>query len=413
MPNPTAPQSTRTPLAQAVQHAFKGLQDWIEVFRSGSHVDSKGRKVEFVNGDLDEMVANVSLGKPPAVLGHPKHDAPAYGWAELKRVGNSLFAKFSDLNKDFEAAVDSGAYRNRSVMVHKDAQHGWRVGHIGWLGAALPALPGLQPLTYSAPADGFEFSAEAPAWDTGYALMDVASALRGMRDHLLATQGQEVADAAIPDWRITSISDAATRIRNTPDDDAMPGAARPFTAPLNGADMPFSQEDLDRTAAETEARVRAELAAAAPAQAAEFAAQAAELQQLRRDRQLERIAAQITGWKAAGQLLPAEEPGLAEFMAALEGGATEAFEFAAAGTATKKTPAEYFAQFVAARGRLVKLGSAADTGTDPGPQVNLQDSNAIARQALAFQAEEAKHGREISIAEAVGHVTRNPQATQA
>lgn len=397
----------------APRHAFKGLQDWIEVFRSGTHVDSKGRKATFTNGDLDQMVANVALGKPPAVLGHPQHDAPAYGWAELKRDGDSLFAKFSDINPAFEAAVDSGAYRNRSVSVHKDAQHGWRMGHIGWLGAALPALAGLQPLAYTAPADALEFSAEAPAWDTGYALMDVASALRGMRDHLLATQGPEAADAAIPDWRIASITEAATRIRNTPDDDAMPGAARPFNAPSNGADMPFSQEDLDRTAAETEARVRAELAAANPAQAAQFAAQAAELQQLRRDRQLERIAAQITGWKAAGQLLPAEEPGLAEFMVALEGGANEAFEFTAAGTATKKTPAEYFAEFVAARGRLVKLGAAADNGSDPGAQVDMQDSNAIARQALAFQAAEASQGREISIAEAVGHVTRNPQAAKA
>lgn len=392
----------------ARHHAFKGLQDWIEVFRSGTHTDSKGREATFTNADLDEMAANVSLGRPPAVLGHPKHDAPAYGWAELKREGNSLFAKFSDLNKDFEAAVDSGAYRNRSVSVVKDAQHGWRVAHIGWLGAALPALAGLQPLAYSAPDDALEFSAEAPAWDTGYALLDVASALRGMRDHLLATAGQEAADAAIPDWRITSITETASRIRSTPDDDAMPGGVRPFTAPA-GAHMPFTQEDLNRTAAETEARVRAELAASAPAQTAEFAAQQAELAQLRAERQAERIGAQITAWKAAGLLLPAEEPGLAEFMAALEGGSAGEFQFtAAAGAVAAKTPAQYFAEFVAARGPLVKLGAQANVDPKAGAtaELDLTSPRAIAEAASEFQAAEAKAGRVISIDVAVAHVTR-------
>lgn len=405
MPNATA------------QHAFKGLQDWIEIFRSGTHVDSQGRQASFVNGDLDQMVANVKLGKPPAVIGHPKHNDPAYGWAELKREGDSLFAKFEDVNPAFAAGVDSGAYRNRSVRVVKDAVHGWLVDHVGWLGAARPALTGLQPLSYSAPeaVESYEFAAEAPAWDTGYALSDVASALRGLRDHLIATVGIEAADAAVPDWRITSITDAANRIRSTPDDDM--GGIRPFTA-HTGADMPgFSQEDLDRTAAETEARVRRELAVANPAQAAEFAAQSAELQRLRSERQAERIATQINAWKAAGRLLPAEEAGLAEFMAALEGGQAGTFEFAAAGAAegaakAKKTPAEFFAEFVAARGRLVKLGKT--EGEDPGPGntggLNTSDARAIAAAAQDFQAAEAKSGRVISIDVAVAHVVRSAKA---
>lgn len=361
MPNPTA------------HHAFKGLQDWIEVFRAGSHVDSKGTACAFTTADLDQMAANVALGAPPAVLGHPKHNDPAYAWGrEVKREGESLFMKFADINPAFEAGVDSGAYRNRSVSVVKDKTNGWRIRHVGWLGAAPPAIDGLQPLDYTAEPEALEFSAEAPAWDTGYALQDVASALRGLRDHLIATAGIEAADAAVPDWRITSISDAASRIRATPDDDAMPGI-RPFSA-HQGADTMLTQEDLDRTARETEARVRAEIAAAQANQTAEFTAATELANRLLRERQTERIAGQINGWKAAGQLLPAEEPGLAEFMAQLEGapgGTAATFEFMAAGAAAdapkvKKTPADYFAEFMARRGPLVKLGAKAGSETDPG-----------------------------------------------
>lgn len=353
----------------AQQHAFKGFDDWVEVFRAGTHVDSRGVECTFATADLDQIVVNgAKFGPAPAVLGHPKHNDPAYGWGTFKREGEILFAKFADVHPAFEAGVKSGAYRNRSIRVRKDPVNGWRADHVGWLGAAPPAIDGLKPVEFAADqADLHEFSAEAPAWDTGYALADVATVLRGLRDHLIATVGIEAADAAVPDWRITSINDAASRVRATPDDDAM-GGVRPFTAPA-GATTMLTQADLDRAVQETEARVRTELAAQ---QTAEFTAATDLANRLLAERRAERIATQINGWKAAGQLLPAEEAGLAEFMAALEGGQSVAFEFTAAGaTPTKKTPVEFFADFVAARGRLVKLGAAggADLASQANPDV--------------------------------------------
>jgi hypothetical protein len=394
------------PTAAAVPplHDFKGLSDWIEVFRAGTHTDSKGVTVSFTAADLDEMAANtVKLGPAPAVLGHPKHNDPAYGWGQAKREGDSLFVKFDDINPAFEAGVASGAYRNRSVSVYKDPAHGWRVRHVGWLGASPPAIDGLKPLEFAAePSDLHEFSVSA--WDVSSALEDLASLLRGQRERLIATEGLEVANEALPEWRLASITATAARIREAGNETHT--TPRLFNTPT-GAGMSLTQADLDRTASETEARVRAELGS-------QFTASTAELAQLKAERQRERIAAQITGWKAAGLLLPAEEPGLAEFMAALEGGAEAGtFEFTAAtGQApTKKSPAEYFAEFVAARGALVKLagpGGASHTGnTDPAPKVDASDYQAIARAANEFQAAEAKAGREIGIDAAVAHVIRN------
>jgi hypothetical protein len=338
-------------MSKADQHDFKGLQDWIEVFRTGTHTDSKGRSCTFTQADLDEIVGNMALGPAPAVLGHPKHNDPAYAWAReggVKREGDALFVKFEDINPDFEAGVDGGAYRERSVSIFKDKDAGWRLRHVGWLGAVPPAIGGLTPLDYSADVDSYEFAAE---FDVGYALADTAELLRGLREQLIAKDGLEAADAALPNWRIQSIADAAQRIQAEAREEADAGP-RPFSQPDNpGGVMSFTQEQLD--AAAEKARKEAEEKATK-----NFAAQAAELTQLRGERQAERIAQQIEGWKSKGQLIPAEEPGLAEFMAGLEGQDAELNFSAADKSEVKKTMAQFFADFMAARKPVVKLGAA-------------------------------------------------------
>lgn len=408
MPSPTQ----RSPRSTVATHAFRGLDDWVEVFYAGDHTDSKGQSLSFSTADLDQMVANVALGKPPAVLGHPKHDDPAYGWADLRRDGDSLFAKFSDLNPAFVAGVDSGAYRNRSIFVLKDKDHGWRVRHIGWLGAAPPALDGLQPLAYQAqPADqaaeAHEFSAPDDDLQVAWALGDVAALLRGLRDYVIGKDGVEIADRVLPDWTITSLQGAATRLRDmaiaeTTEDAGMP---RAFRAPTTqGAHVPNpTQDDAIRAAAEA-ARTEAE-----QRMTAQFSGQAAELQQLRNERQAERIGTQISAWTAAG-LPPAATEGMAEFMAATENGATE-FAFTAAGASAPATqsPAAWFSAWVGRLLPLVKLGGRLpkETGADV---LDTEDPHAIARAAHAFIKSEGEAGRTVGMAQAVTHVTKQAGA---
>jgi hypothetical protein len=380
-------------------HQFKGLADWIEVFRAGTHTDSKGRSCTFTESDLDQMVSNLVLGAAPAVLGHPKHDDPAYGWVKAdgaKRDGTSLFVKFEDINPAFETSVVSGAYRNRSVSVFNDKDAGWRIRHVGWLGAAPPAIEGLTPLDYSAEVDAYEF--DAGDWGVGYALADTAELLRGLREQLIAKDGLEAADAALPNWRIQSVADAAQRVqaaaRTETDDDI-----RPFSQPDNpGGVMSFTQEQLDAAAAK--ARKEAE-----DASAAQFSASQAALNKLIGERQTERISTQITGWKAKGLVTPAEEPGLAEFMGSLESAGGE-FAFSASDkTDVKKTPAQFFADFMAARKPVVKLGQLLDQA-GAGTEV-LDPSNAgqIADRARQYMKEQTDKGMSVSLPEAVAHVS--------
>jgi hypothetical protein len=392
-------------MKQAISHQFKGLQDWIEVFRAGTHTDSKGRSCTFTEADLDQMVGNLTLGAAPAVLGHPKHNDPAYAWVKpgnAKRDGASLFVKFEDINPAFAANVDAGAYRNRSVSVYQDKDAGWRLRHVGWLGAAPPAIDGLAPLDYSAEVDAYEFGAED--FDVAYALASTAELMRGLREQLIADKGVEAADAVLPNWRIQDIADAAQRVREAArsESETDDGGIRPFSKhdTPGGSMSTITQEQLD--AAKEEARKEAEAK-----HAAEFAASQAELTKLRSERQAERIGIQIADWKAKGLVTPAEATGLAEFMASLESVQGD-FAFSAADKSeVKKTPAQFFADFMATRKPLVQLGVRTTEPTEE--LLDKSNSTAIANAAKEYQAAEEKAGRVVSIEAAVTYVMQRGQ----
>lgn len=387
---PTAKTSTKP-------NTMTGLAGWVEVFKAGSHIDSKNRPVTFSQADLDQMIENHKLGAAPAVIGHPKMDSPAYAWvAELKREGDSLFARFDDINPAFEAGVKSGAYRNRSVSVFPDKDHGWRMRHVGWLGGKAPAIEGLQPVEFAgADEDSHEFA--APGYSLVWAMEAAGKLLRGLREWIVAEKGIDAADKVLPLWEIDGVIEGASQAR-TQFQEA--DAGRLFSQSDNpGGSMSISKEDLDAAIAKA-------LADGKAAATVEFASKDQELTQLRIKVRSDRIGGLIKGWKAEGKVLPAEELGLAEFMGALEDAESE-FTFSAGdGKEAKKTPAVFFAEFMAARSPLIKLGRTTRTGDDPGTSaVDLQDSKAIAKAASTFQASEAKEGRVISIEAAVTHVT--------
>lgn len=390
----------RTP---PTHHEFKGLSDWVEVFRAGTHKDSKGRECSFTTGDLDQIIANTATEPAPAVLGHPKHDAPAYAWtAGMKREGDVLFAKFDHIHPAFESGVATGAYRNRSVSIYKDDTAGWKLRHVGWLGAEPPAITGLKPVEFSAGVDAHEFSS-GDDMQVAWALTDISGAFRRLRDWLIGDKGLDVADQVLPDYQVTSIADSAQRVRQSAVDELNAEASPTptlFTAPTPAStkDIPmsFTQADLDRVAAETAARVKAETEA-------QFSAAQAELMRLQSEQQRTRITHQVEGWKAKGLVTPAESAGLVEFMASIETAGAAQFEFSAAGgAADKKTPAEWFAEFMAARKPVVTIGHRQEG--DPVPVLDKANPRAIADAAVEFQAAEAKLGRVVSVESAVAHV---------
>lgn len=127
---------------------FLDLEKWDEIFRAGKHTDSQGRVREWSEADLDRIVQNYdpTRHEAPIVIGHPKDNAPAFGWvAKLKREGKSLFAQYRQVAKDFVEAVRDGRYKKRSISIYPDGT----LRHVGWLGAQPPAIKGLPDFAFS------------------------------------------------------------------------------------------------------------------------------------------------------------------------------------------------------------------------------------------------------------------------
>jgi hypothetical protein len=137
----------------------------VEAFKSGTHTDAGGNTQTWTPEDLDDIASKATSQIPvkpiPVCLGHPSDNSPAYGWVEsLKRVGNKLVAKLTELNPSFVDALKSGSFKGRSISLYDDN----RVRHLGFLGASQPAVEGLNPLKFSESKEEhyklYEFSEE-------------------------------------------------------------------------------------------------------------------------------------------------------------------------------------------------------------------------------------------------------------
>lgn len=132
---------------------------WIEIFKSGEHRDSSGIIRKFTDDMLDKIVSlynrKVEESKSyeaPLVKGHPKTDAPAYGWVErLKRRGSLLLAKLKDVSSDIVEEVKKGLFKKVSIALYPDLM----LRHVGLLGACSPSVKGLKVVEF---ADGKEFN---------------------------------------------------------------------------------------------------------------------------------------------------------------------------------------------------------------------------------------------------------------
>lgn len=332
---------------------FAGLTDWFPVFRAGEQTDSKGRKRTFTEADLDTIVANHSADDPaPLVVGHPKHNDPAYGWTGgLKREGDTLFAKAQDVVAEFEEAVKKKLYRNRSISITPEGD-GWKLRHIGFLGAKPPAVAGLGDIAFSDDQDVMEFAIDEARLGrrAGWGFDSVARMMRKVREFLIDKHDLETADRVLPSWDIDSVAEIGRDLTqpiqapssySIPDDDtgdtAVPG------------EKSFTQADID-------AAVQAALAGERT--------KAEKLERERRFTQRKTEAeATITTLVGEGRLLPAQVPGLAEFIANLPEADDAAFEFSVSdGKTEKKSPAAFMAEFLSAIGKQIELGP---DGTSP------------------------------------------------
>lgn len=145
----------------------------IRILRPGTFTDVNGKTVTFTKADLQRVVESYDAAEHPApiVVGHPKIDHPAYGWVKSLSVRDGeVVAEPDQVEPAFAELVNAGRYKKISASFYPPDSHANPVPgslylkHVGFLGAAAPAIKGLGTVSFAA-ADDDAFVIELAAPD--------------------------------------------------------------------------------------------------------------------------------------------------------------------------------------------------------------------------------------------------------
>lgn len=237
----------------------------IQIFKAGKHTAMSGAALSFTEADLKASAAAYDPAKheAPIVVGHPAHDAPAYGWVKSLSFADGLEAVHQQVDPAFAEMVDRGAFKKISASFYTPDSSSnpvpgvYYLRHVGFLGAQPPAVKGLRSPEFAEKEIGVvEF--------VDYDDLTVAALFRRLRDWIIGEKGIEVADNIIPDYQVASLEQSAIQ----ESDDSGSGTSPAFSEQQTQGDE-MSAEDKARLAAlETEnAKLKTDAANFAEAQA--------------------------------------------------------------------------------------------------------------------------------------------------
>ncbi len=228
----------------------------IHLARPGKYTDAHGRAVTLGADRLKSLAASYKPGtdKAPLVLGHPTEGAPAFGWVDTLEVDakGDLYGNVSQVSPELSDAVKAGRYRNVSMSFYpkgsgnSPAPAAEALRHVGILGAEVPAIRGLTPLSL---ADGDD-AVTVDFGDGGrIGWWSVKQAVRAFRDWVIERDGVDAADKAIPTYLIDNLDTAAREAREA--DETSPSFTDQPETPMHPEKQPV---DLTARAAELDTR---------------------------------------------------------------------------------------------------------------------------------------------------------------
>lgn len=369
----------------------------LQIFRVGKHTATDGRTISFSEADLRAAASayDPKLHEAPLVVGHPKSDDPAYGWVKsLAFAEGALAATPDQVEPEFAQMVNAGRFKKISASFYApDAPGNPKPGafylrHVGFLGAAAPAVKGLKNASFADAESGvIEFA------DVGD--MVTATLFRRMREFLIEKFGADTADKVIPDYHVSALENEARQDTGAIDDGDGMQAATAYSENQGASTMKTAAEiaaaeaqlkkDQDKLAAE-----RAEFAERQNALRASEAAQ-------RRAGIIEFLETQVK----AGKVLPVERAPLIELMAAQAPDAS--LEFGEGDKKVKEPLAAWFQKFLAALPKRVEFREA---GRGDGSEVEGIDPSTLAAKAVEFVESERAAGRVVNTAHAVEHAKK-------
>jgi hypothetical protein len=307
----------------------------LQIFKPGRHTATNGKVIEFTESQLK---ASADAYKPelhdaPFVVGHPKTDAPAYGWTKSLAFDDGVLAAEPHLvDAQFQEMVNAGRFNKISASFYEPDAPGnpvpgvYYLRHVGFLGAQAPSVRGLKSASFAGDEKGvIEFA------DWGESI--VASLFRSIRDAWIAKFGKEEADKTIPDYSVTALTEHAAQ------GDSM---THSYAAPSQEEnDMQLTKEQLEAQAKDLKAK-EDKLAA----DRAEFAEREKAVKaQEEKNRRAGLVEFADTLVKE-GKILPRDKDGLVAYMA----GPNDAgmIEFSEGETKYSVNPADWLKKFLAA-----------------------------------------------------------------
>ena len=450
------------------------LKKSLQIFRTGKHTAMDGRVWEFTEADIDASIRayDPALHEAPLVVGHPRHDFPAYGWVRaLKQAGAAIEAEPHQVQPAFAEMVNSGAFKKISASwyppghAQNPVPEVFYLKHVGFLGAAPPAVKGMRDANFAADDTGcvvVEFA------DDGIGSGLMARFFRSLREFVIDKFGAEEADKLVPEVLAEQADAAARRQITDPlaeagaipaqepampsfaenaltrrlsalvdaqDDDRSAVIARMATAAgiepatvnniLTGnIEVPprerlqgfarvlgVSLDELVRLVP-AQRREEVDMSEAAEKLAAREAAIAAREESLKlaeAKAHRQEITEFCDRLEQEGRLLPKDKPALVEFMAAQD--ASGEIEFAEGDATVKKPGAEWLRGFLAALPEQVDFAERGGAGDDdaaaaasfaaPNGYTVSPERLALHQKALAYQ--QAKDCDYVTAVQAVSH----------
>lgn len=227
----------------------------IHIFKSGTHTAMNGTRMPFTAAELAACAAayDPAVHEAPLVIGHPTHDAPAYGWVKSLTASQSdLLAEPNQVDPAFAELVDAGRYKKISASFYlPDSPNNPKPGalylrHVGFLGAQPPAVKGLKPVEFSEQEEGVVEFAD-------WGLATSAGMFARLRDFLISKFSLDEADSVLPSWQIAALRDEAQR------DDPKPDPA--FSEPKPNPEEVSVTEEEKKALLDENTRLKSQLAA--------------------------------------------------------------------------------------------------------------------------------------------------------
>lgn len=379
----------------------------INIFKTGTHTSSNGATLDFSEDKLQGSAESYSpsVHEAPIVIGHPKDNGPAYGWIKSMEFSEgSLDAIPDQVNEDFAEMVKKGSFKKVSASFYlPDAPNNPSPGnlylrHVGFLGAQPPAIKGLSAVDFSEQEEGVvEFEED---WRTTMEVSTVAQIFKAMREFIIDKFSKDEADKTLPDYLIDDLRTSAEERRKA-DDSPVTDFSESETDPehdmkLDEALAKVNDLESQKNQLESDKQKLADENETLKSKVTSFT-------EAENKRRKEGLTTKVDALVKDGKVTPAERDKVLAFAERL---GDQTVDFGEADDQRGLNAQDEYLKSLEDRKPVVDFEE--HSGDENGGD-EPQTAQSLAAKAVEYQEQQRKAGRNVSIAEAVNHLSKDAE----